>query len=88
MSDYISKSALRQEILDKLPQGGSRGVFLAFVDDAQVFDEKEVIIKTVERIISRLEEEMPISWKQDYAGGKKDAFVEAITICKEEGGIE
>lgn len=31
--DLISRSALRQEILDKMPQGSVRGVFLAFVDD-------------------------------------------------------
>ena len=54
MSDLLSKSALRQEILDKIPQGGSRGVFLEFVDDAPTVSEKEIIRKTVERIFKRL----------------------------------
>lgn len=44
--------------------------------------------KPMERIVEILEEEMPISWEHDYIGGMKDAFVEAIEIVKEEGGIE
>lgn len=36
-----------------------------------------------EKIVDRLEEAMPITWKHDYLGGKKDAFVEAISIVKE-----
>ena len=43
--------------------------------------------KPMERIIERLEEQMPISWKFDYIGGKKDGIVEAIEIVKEEGGM-
>lgn len=41
----------------------------------------------MERIVEILEEEMPISWEHDYIGGMKDAFMEAIEIVKEEGGI-
>lgn len=43
--------------------------------------------KPIDQIVEILEEEMPISWKHDYIGGMKDAFMEAIEIVKEEGGI-
>jgi hypothetical protein len=87
MSDYISKSALMQEIRDSLPQGGARGVFLAIVDDAQTLDQTEMFRMIIDRVLDRLDEEMPISWKHDYRGGKKDGIVEAIKILKEECGI-
>lgn len=87
MSDYISKSALMQEIQDTLPQGGARGVFLAIVDDAQTVDEKEIIRKTVERIVERLEEEQS-RWKYDLNVPISRTINKAIEIVKEEGGIE
>ena len=87
MSDYISKSALMQEIQDTLPQGGARGVFLAIVDDAPTLDQTEMFRKTIDRVLDRLDEEIPISWKHDYRGGKKDGIVKAIEIVKEECGI-
>lgn len=86
MSDYISKSALMQEIKDTLPQGGARGVVLAIVDDAQTVDEKEIIRKTVERIVERLEEEQS-RWKYDLNVPISRTINKAIEIIKEECGI-
>ena len=57
MSDLISRSALRQEILDKFPQGGARGVFLAFVDDAPTAYD-------VDKVVQQLEEELSFADKE------------------------
>jgi hypothetical protein len=40
--------------------------------------------KPMERIVKRLEDRIDITWKHDYMGGRKDAFVESIEIVKEE----
>lgn len=40
--------------------------------------------KPMERIVERLEDRIDITWKHDYMGGRKDAFVESIEIVKEE----
>ncbi len=37
-----------------------------------------------EKIIEKLEENIVITWKHDYDGGRKDAFNEAIEIVKQE----
>ena len=41
----IDGDKLRQEILDELPQGSARGVFLAFVDDTPTVDIVGEILK-------------------------------------------
>lgn len=56
---------------------------------AEYYSEEEVIKawntrKPMEMIVERLEEKVEITWKHDYMGGRKDAFVEAIEIVKEE----
>lgn len=47
MSDLISRSALRQEILDKMPQGSARGVFLAFVDDQPTAYDTDKVVEEI-----------------------------------------
>ena len=37
----------------------------------------------IEKILERLEEKIEPTWKHDYLGGRKDAFVEAIAIVQE-----
>lgn len=36
-----------------------------------------------EKIIEKLKNAMPITWRHDYTGGKKDGFGEAIEIVKQ-----
>lgn len=62
-------------------------VMLELIDLQPTLDEKEIIRKPFERVVERLKEKMPISWKFDYIGSKKDGIVEAIKIIKEECGI-
>lgn len=47
MSDLISRSVLRREILDKMPQGTTRGVFLAFVDEQPIAYDKEKVVEQI-----------------------------------------
>ena len=47
-NDLISRSALRQEVLDKMPQGGARGVFLAFIDEQPTAYNLEKVVKQLE----------------------------------------
>lgn len=85
MSDYISKSALIEqlsEVDDEIVKG-----CIGVIQTQPTISETEIIRKAFERVVERLEEKMPISWKFDYIGGKKDGIVEAIKIVKEECGI-
>ena len=40
-----------------------------------------------EKVVEQLEEKIEIAWGDDYIGGRKDAFNEAIDIVKK-GGVE
>lgn len=91
MSDYINKSALMKYLRDykwEFALGSDFSKAIEMVDVQPTLDEKEIIRKTFERVVERLEENIVITWEHDYLGGKKDAFMEAIEIIKEEGGIE
>lgn len=114
MSDYISKSALLKHLWDWRLQECPVGVCdeetetykticecIKAVEEQPTIDEKEIIRKTVERIIEKFKHE-----EQEYNElrkfhkengtksmeclyiGKIGAFKDAIEICKEEGGIE
>ena len=124
MSDYISKSALIENIKAEIQcvekekqQYFEQGNFhngnilveriqamklvMKIVANEPTLDEKEIIRKTVERIIEKFKHE-----EQEYNElrkfhkengtksmeclyiGKIGAFKDAIEICKEEGGIE
>lgn len=91
MSDYVSKQVTMQRFLKEIEQSRSDCIHIntikRLLDDIDTLDEKEIIRKPFERVVERLEERMPISWKFDYIGGKKDGIVEAIKIVKEECGI-
>ena len=47
-NDLISRNALRQEVLDKMPQGGARGVFLAFIDEQPTAYDVEKVVEQVQ----------------------------------------
>lgn len=49
MAQLTSKDSFRQIILDKMPAGPTRGVFLSFIDDAPVaLDTDDIVDKMVE----------------------------------------
>ena len=41
----------------------------------------------VEQVVEQLEDKIDPTWKYDYLGGRKDAFVESIEIVRK-GGVE
>ena len=92
MSDYIRKEDLKERLVFCKGIGRtSLEAVLKAMDNTPTVDENEIIRKTVERIVERLEE---LKCSQEDA--KKDFdcairnshFDKAIKICKEEGGIE
>ena len=89
MSDYISKSALKKYFRDykwEFALGSDFSKAIEMVDMQPTIDEKEIIRKPMERIISRYTELMPIQFN---GFGKTLITVEdAINVVKEEGGIE
>ena len=114
MSDYISKSALIKNLQDWKFQECPIGICeeetetykaicecIKAVNEQPTVDEKEMIRKTVERIVERLEEEE--SRKRENAKAELDEFClemfhhfeseadgidKALKIVKEVGGIE
>ena len=90
MSDYISKSALKKDIIAELPQGRIKAVYLELVDNQPTVDEKEIIRKTVEMIVERVEEkinDIEIQYENNYEKGITDGIDYAMQIVEEEGGI-
>lgn len=103
MSKYISKSKL-VETLTKYKFGAiknndereyTKEMVLLFVNSQPTISEKEMIRKTFERVIERLEQKadgsndsiLVYEHQQQYHDGKEDAFRDAIEIIKEECGI-
>ena len=93
MSDYISKSELL-ETLAKYKFGAisndaereyTKEMMLLIVGEQPTVDEKEIICKTVERIVERLEESADQCIKIGDVYGFS-ATNEAIFVVKEEGG--
>ena len=86
MSDYIS----RQEAIDRLSEALSSEaefeIAKQVIIEAPTVDEKEIIRKTVERIVERLEEEQS-RWKYDLNVPISRTINKAIEIIKEECGI-
>ena len=56
MSDYISKDALKNDIIANLPQGRIKAVCVELIDSQPTFDEKGIIRKVFDRVIKQLEE--------------------------------
>ena len=94
MSDYIKKSALIESWCEqncgerRCTDNWDKCMFILHAQNQPTVDEKEIIRKTVERIVERLEER-----KREYSDGifqlkEFDTMAEAIEIVKEEGGIE
>ena len=73
----IDADALIDEIKKKMPTSGTRGVFLAFIDE-------QPTVYDVEDIMKQLKEKRRNNWKDDsdYGIGKWSAFNEAISIVK------
>ena len=85
MSDYISKSALLEQLIgidDEIVKG-----CIGVIQTQPTVDEKEIIRKAFERIVERLEEagDKYFNMGDIYSFSSMN---EAIVICKEEGGIE
>ena len=94
MSDYISKSALIDIIMQKVvitteEELELRGEIVDLIKNQPTLDEKEIIRKAFERVVERLEEEA-----RNYKDGVLQKFyfetgvARSIQVVKEEGGIE
>ena len=101
MSDYISKNETIDTIWNAFNSYGNSAVLFEVEETKAIrkfcsrlqreiellptVDEKEIIRKTVERIVERLEEER----HPEICGGWETMRIDkAIEICKEEGWIE
>lgn len=93
-SDLISRSALRQEILDKMPQSSARGVFLAFVDEQPSAYDKDKVVEQLEELSECAYDMKGVLERNQgeideiiYQAGKEYAYDDAIEIVKG-GGVE
>ena len=80
MSDYIRKSALLEQLIgidDEIVKG-----CIGVIQTQPTVDEKEIIRKTVEKIIKRLEKHKS-DWNDDY----NVPINNAIEIVKKVGGL-
>lgn len=91
MSDYIRK----EQAIDVLKETGiiqDNDLGHLVVDEINripTLDEKEIIRKAMERILTRLEvKKRSDGTESDREWGKYIGYVDAIKIVKEEGGIE
>ena len=94
MSDYISKSEAIHKVTEVELQDGTFAEVKIGIGKLPTLDEKEIIRKTVERIVERVE-----NARQKYQrlvkeqGEKEDEAINILfrgmmNIVKEEGGIE
>ena len=106
MSDYIIKSELMKLFVNLQDEHETNAIsyqaLYEVILNQPTLDETEIIRKTVERIVERLEEcferyedveyyarleESEETLDSEYAHGKKDGINEAIKIIEEECGI-
>ena len=90
MSDYISKSALQEDIDTYQMDIVSKATAIRCIDAQPTLDEKEIIRKAFEKVVERLEESKK-ELQNEYLGSafyRMDELNRAIKIVKEEGGIE
>lgn len=91
MSDYIIKQTTLQRFVKETEQSKRDCIHIntikRLLDDVDTVDEKEIIRKTVERIVERLGEAGNKYFNMGDIYGFS-SINEAIEICKEEGGIE
>ena len=96
MSDYISKSALLEQLIgidDEIVKG-----CIGVIQTQPTVDEKEIIRKAFERVVKRLEKlsnEKTEIWSEIRRADNSRCYGfyvlgidESIEIVKEEGGIE
>lgn len=57
MAELIDKGAFIADIKSTIPQGASRGVFLALIDDTPTVTEAEIRAKVIEEFAEKLKEE-------------------------------
>ena len=93
MSDYISKSALIEELKEQKDDNDiscrlCMDSMIEIVENQPTLDEKEIIRKAFERVVERLEEEQKryIYDGDDYCEGAYNAYGSAIVTVREEGG--
>lgn len=97
MSDYISKSALKKYLRDYKWEFALRSDFskaIEMVDVQPTVDKKEIICKSLERILERLEEQTAeciecksFTKETEYYDGAVEGLRRSIKIVKEEGGV-
>lgn len=102
MSDYVSKEDALNILYNTFEEynmttdkqdkhGGFGAEVFKRVRDIPTLDEKEIIRKLMERIITRLNEE--VEWAEahgrdeDFRNGRKSGFLTAKRVVKEECGI-
>ena len=98
MSDYISKSALIEQLTEWANRNEMMGLLtgcnvvrdcIGVVESQPTLDEKEIIRKEFERVVERLEEEA-----KNYKDGVlqklyfETGVARSTSVVKEEGGIE
>lgn len=100
MSDYISKSALIEQLIEWANRNEMMGYLtsldivrecIGVVENQPTVDEKEIIRKPMERILTMLEDksnDIPIQYENNYEKGVTDGIDYAMQIVEKEGGIE
>ena len=86
MSDYISKSALLEQLLEARNDEIIKAV-IGLVQTQPTIDEKEIIRKAFERVLQRLEDKKwgIHDWRDKW---RNEIIGECIEVVKEEGDIE
>ena len=72
MSDLISRSALRQEVLDNMPQGSARGVFLAFIEEQPTAYDVEKVVADIKAYPAGSHIERQVAYNIIRKGGVND----------------
>ena len=88
MSDYIGKEELKERLVYCRGIGRtSLEAVLKAMDNTPTVDEKEIIRKTVDRIVDKVKE---ASFPRNLGNVNELVVLKdrLIDICKEEGGIE
>lgn len=90
MSDLISRSemikAIEEHYINLTNDNVPRSI-PDFYSEMQKLVNNQPTAFDTEKVVEQLEEKIEIAWGDDYIGGRKDAFNEAIDIVKK-GGVQ